>query len=535
MRDRPLGQPIPLRLIAGDPTGSVRPAREGSGGQAASDRARPDSGSRPRTHGDIWSQGEVYVLAASDPPLALDVRHSRLYRLSPAELAVLGLPSPFTSEELNAVLGAQFPGEALDAAVRRLVDRGLLFAGRVPEREPLARGPLTRLELGVAEDCNLRCPYCFVSQGSFGGPRRVMSWEVARRAVALLFAEAGDAPLLQIGFYGGEPLLNIPVVRAVISEATQLARERGQEVRFDLITNGTRLDADLCAFLRAHKVAIQISLDGPPAVNDALRPRLGGQGSYRAATAPLQWLDDYPLVQGRATLTCANPEVDEIVEHLLALALPCVVARPVVGAEGGLGLDEAASARIVAGYRRLAEQVLAADNDEQAARRAAPFVGYLVKLLEGAPRRVPCQQGVWTVACAADGRLYPCKDMAARWEYVIGTVWTGIDWECAYDAGRGLLLCQQRAAKKRECASCWGRELCQISCMHVCLEPKGDAAGEAVVSGWECAVQLGVIEAALGLFDALRERRPAVFWRLLQQATAGEVAAPSVLAGRAGE
>ncbi|HLI28960.1 MAG TPA: radical SAM protein [Chloroflexota bacterium] len=522
MPERPMGQPIPLRVRSRQPRppAAALPAQARAGGAA-------EGGER------VWHRAEMHLLTTVEPPLALDVRRSRVYRLAPVELAILQRPFPLTWAALVAALEADHGRATLAAAVERLQERQLLYLGVEPLPAPLPRGPLTRLELGVAEDCNLRCPYCFVSQGSFGGPRRLMPLEVARRAVALLFAEAGDAPFVQVGFYGGEPLLNIPVVRAVIDEASALAAERGKQILFDLITNGTRLDEELCAFLRAHGVAIQLSLDGPPAINDALRPRLGGQGSYRAATASLRWLAGYPRVQGRATLTRANPQVDEIMEHLLALGLPAAVARPVVGAEGGLGLDAAASERIVHGYRRLAEAVLAAESDDAAARRAIPFVGYFVKLLEGMPRRVPCQQGAWAVACAADGRLYPCKDMAARPDYVIGTVWTGIDWARAYDSQQGLLLCQQRAPKKAECARCWGRELCQISCMHVCLEPKGEATGTAVVSGWECAVQLGVIEVALELFDALRERRPAVFWQLLQQATAGELAPPPALVSAA--
>jgi radical SAM protein with 4Fe4S-binding SPASM domain len=220
-------------------------------------------------------------------------------------------------------------------------------------------------------------------------------------------------------------------------------------------------------------------------------------------------------LQGRATLTRVNPDADEIVDHLLALGLPSIVARPAVGAEGGLGLDEAGAARVVAGYERLAGRCLAAATDAEAARRAAPFLGYFGKLLEGRPRRVPCQQQAWTVACAADGALYPCKDMAAKPQYQIGTVWSGIDWSKAYDEASGKLLCQQQAAKKAECATCWGRELCQISCMHVCLEPKERQPDDGPrYSGWECSVSLGVIEIALDLFERLRQERPAVFWQL---------------------
>ncbi len=447
--------------------------------------------------------------------LALAVRTSRLHPISAAEAALLRLSPPITLSAAQARLAPRFDAASVAAAHARLVARELLVPLDAPEPGPLPRGQLTRLELGVAEDCNLRCPYCFVSQGSFGGPRRLMPGAVAERAVELLFAESGSAPDVYVGFYGGEPLLNTPVVCQVIEDATARAERAGKQAHFDLITNGTRLTADVVDFLRAHRVAVQLSLDGPAPVNDAIRPNAGGQGSYRQATRPLAWFGDYPALQGRATLTRANPEVEEIVDHLLERGLSRIIARPAVGAEGGLGLDEAAAARVVAGYQRLAERCLAAATDGEAARRSAPFLGYFSKLLEGRPRQVPCQQEAWVVACAADGALYPCKDMAAKPQYQIGTVWSGIDWSKAYDEAAGKLLCQQQAAKKAECATCWGRELCQISCMHVCLEPKGQQPDDGPqYGGWECWVSLRVIEIALDLFERLRQERPAVFWAL---------------------
>lgn len=468
-----------------------------------------------------WRAAEAHLFG-EDGALALVVRANRLYALTPVEAAVLRLPAPLTLQAAQVELGRRFDAPAVAMACERLVACELLVPFDAAEPGPLPRGPLTRLELGVAEDCNLRCPYCFVSQGSFGGARRVMPWEVAAAAIELLFAESGPAAALQIGFYGGEPLLNTPVVRQVITQATARAEQAGKQIEFDLITNGTRLTGELAAFLRAHHVAVQISLDGPAPINDAIRPKLGGQGSYRQATAPLRVLAGYPALQGRATLTRANPLADEIVEHLLGLGLPSVIARPVIGAANELGLDEAAARRVVAGYERLAERCLAAPTEAEAARRCAPFLGYFSKLLDGQPRRVPCQQGAWTVACAPDGTLYPCKDMAGKREYRIGTVAGGIDWAKAYDATTGRLLCQQRAPKKAECASCWARELCQISCMHVSVEPKGEQPdGPPQYGGWECWTSRRVVEIALALFERLRQERPAVFWALLSGAGGG--------------
>jgi uncharacterized protein len=479
-----------------------------------------------------WRAAEVHLLARPKDTLALDVRNSRLHRLNPAEVAVLQLRGQVSRAEAESRLAAQFGSDAVHQAVDSLVKRDLLIPVDTPPAAPLPRGPLTRLELGVAEDCNLRCPYCFVTQGSFGGTRRVMTLGIAERAIDLLFSESGDAPQLHIGFYGGEPLLNTPVVRAAISMASARAEAAGKAITFDLITNGTRLTPELVQFFRAHRVGVQISLDGPPPTNDALRPKLGGQGSYKAATVALPMFKDYPALQGRATLTRGNAEADRVVEHLLELGMPGVAARPVVGAEGGLGLDEPSSERVVEGFRRLATRCLETTSDTAAARRAVPFLAYFSGLLFGEPRQVPCKQLVWAVACAADGTLYPCKDMSEKAEYQIGTVATGIDWAKAYDTTTGKLLCQQQAPKKAECATCWGRELCQISCMHVCLEPKGELSGDDPrYSGWECWTQLAIIETALDLFDRLRSERPGVFWALMQQAQAPTASLVAALAG----
>jgi uncharacterized protein len=137
-------------------------------------------------------------------------------------------------------------------------------------------------------DCNLRCPYCFQdhmrTDPAFGHLLRRMTPEMADRlfrAMPQIEALHGlppeAAPRLDIGFFGGEPLLaaNRPLVEHVLRRG----RERG-EARFWAITNGTELDAYEDLLSPELIGSVQITLDGPPEQHDRRRVDAAGGGSW---------------------------------------------------------------------------------------------------------------------------------------------------------------------------------------------------------------------------------------------------------------
>ena len=70
-----------------------------------------------------------------------------------------------------------------------LIEKEMLFAPMtenfkvVAEEEPVIKS----LCLNIAHDCNLRCQYCFASQGDYDTHKReLMSFDVAKHAVDLL-------------------------------------------------------------------------------------------------------------------------------------------------------------------------------------------------------------------------------------------------------------------------------------------------------------------------------------------------------------
>jgi uncharacterized protein len=64
--------------------------------------------------------------------------------------------------------------------------------------------------LCITQECNLACSYCYIPKRP-----RVMSLETARDAVDFIFRQAAGMDQFEIGFFGGEPLLEFELIREV--------------------------------------------------------------------------------------------------------------------------------------------------------------------------------------------------------------------------------------------------------------------------------------------------------------------------------
>ncbi|MCL1879945.1 MAG: radical SAM protein [Actinomycetia bacterium] len=114
------------------------------------------------------------------------------------------------------------------------------------------------LVLWATGRCNLRCRYCYAA----GVSQEDMNFKTAKQAIDLM----GEWPLT-IQFAGGEPLLNVGLVEAVC----EYAATRLRDVRFAIQTNGTLIDKKAVQLLKRFRIAVGVSLDGRPEVNDYLR------------------------------------------------------------------------------------------------------------------------------------------------------------------------------------------------------------------------------------------------------------------------
>ena len=165
---------------------------------------------------------------------------------------------------------------------------GLLQAESAPEESlrPVRQGhpandrPVERITLHVSNDCNLRCKYCYADGGHYQTRRGIMTMETARQFVD--FCQNHLGRIQSIVFFGGEPMLNIPVMDYVCDRFKALHQngEISYLPSFGIITNGTILNEQVVHFVQKHLAFVTVSIDGLQEANDANRIFKDGRGSY---------------------------------------------------------------------------------------------------------------------------------------------------------------------------------------------------------------------------------------------------------------
>lgn len=127
--------------------------------------------------------------------------------------------------------------------------------------------------------CELRCRYCTIVKQD----GREMSEAALGGALDLLFSAPGRD--LELHFFGGEPLLNWPIVQRALTEGRRRAEAEARRLRFIITTNGWSLTEARLDWLMGYDVAFQLSLDGDAATMNALRPARGRRGDSYAHSA----------------------------------------------------------------------------------------------------------------------------------------------------------------------------------------------------------------------------------------------------------
>ena len=152
--------------------------------------------------------------------------------------------------------------------------------------------PLSKLELLLAEGCNMACAYCFEHAILTDGARRrrVMSHATIARAVDLVVAYAQPGAEIDVTLFGGEPTLAMDGVRFAVETVTTRCAENDLACRFAMTTNGLLLDAATIETCVSRNVKILLSVDGLAPSHDAYRRDKQGHGTFDAVLGALKRL-----------------------------------------------------------------------------------------------------------------------------------------------------------------------------------------------------------------------------------------------------
>jgi uncharacterized protein len=461
---------------------------------------------------------EHHRFEAAGRPFVYLVPSAAVFALDPVADAVMHLleAGSLPADEVMARLGPTFGAEHVNATLGEL--HAVRAVGRVAEPErparrviPLTPFPLTTMVLNVTNQCNLSCTYCYeygadkIVDTENGKQPKFMTEETARDAVEFMLKESGSSEVAYLTFFGGETLMNFPVLTRTVAYARQRAAEVGKQVHFSLTTNATLLRPETIEFLAENDIGVTISIDGPQDIQDKFRVFHNGRGSYDLVAPKIRELLQRHRsrpIGARVTLAAGTVDVKRIYRHL---------TEELGFAEVGFAPATSAATRdhaIPAGgfesmleqFRDLAEEFLEAAIDG----RHHGFSNVretLEEIHKGMSKAFPCGAGLGLMGVSTGGDVALCHRFAGSDEHSLGNVRDGIDREA-----QRAFLDRHHIDEKTDCRSCWARPLCSGGCYHEAHTRHGDTARPNL---HYCEWIRGWTDVCLRIYGELAVRNPA--------------------------
>lgn len=473
---------------------------------------------------------------------AYDVSTRRIAQVSPAVWAILDdagrLPRDAVIARHGSAHGVRQVEAALDQIAQARQD-GLFLAvrpssvvGPKPERvlKELENGR-QQLILNVTNECNFRCSYCI-----FGGQyvdrrthsRSAMTWPVARAAIDEFLQHSSQSGSRVISLYGGEPLLNFPLVRECVRHVR--SRRGGSAVQFSITTNGSLLAGRRAEFLAREGFLIAVSLDGPAELHDRHRRTRRGRPTWEKIAGNLRsFLAGFPEYarNGKLRFNAVAAATTDL-RRVQAFFDSCDFIHESMGLEINEQKEAAALAPAVPGdplfdsrlamYRDfvqcLKSGAYAAERNSRSRRVQTsafqkPFVtfhrrGYRQgRLPAKVELRNTCTPGARRTFVTAAGDYYACERVADSPHGILGNVREGVVPEKVL-----ALLAKWASAGGDECRRCWCMPTCMAGCFAT-VEEAGEVTPAA--KGQACALHLRNMHALLADYCTILEDNPRAF------------------------
>lgn len=319
----------------------------------------------------------------------------------------------------------------------------------------LERKSISRLEIMVANDCNLDCKYCYACGGSYGLKSTRMSAKMAIEYLSALFDEQYD-DVDEVMFFGGEPTLCPDTIEAVCRFFLEgVERKKIKKVpQYTMVSNATLINEKIARILCKYKIIVTVSVDGPKEINDKLRVDRNGKGTFERVKRGIEAIrnegGEIRLIE--ATYTSEHQKKgysrSDICEYLKTYFK---VENIIVG-------DCEESTR---------DNTLLCANDEEWEYFYNQFDNGCKKerLLRAMKYRkitdITCESGYGSFSLMPSGEIYPCHFFVNHPEYQIAIYRNGVFDFSNYENVLEKLQISHKS-KNKMCSNCWARVTCEM-------------------------------------------------------------------------
>jgi uncharacterized protein len=346
--------------------------------------------------------------------------------------------------------------------------------------------------------CNLACTYCYVSKNN-----ATMSLATARRALDFIFCHAPPNRNIEVGFFGGEPLLEFPLLQNITDLVESHPSYDPARISLTLTTNGTIFSDAIATFLKAHAFKVCISCDGPPHVQNFFRRTPEGKDTApvveRTLLAAQQALS--PVLVNVVYHPQTFHYLPETLDYLSGLGLRYIFLNPDYSARWTP--LEAAELPVI--YRAVADRYITwyLKDDPHFVSLIDAKITVLIR--GGYHPLERCQMGVGELTVTPDGGLYPCERLIGSGSggpYRIGSIEHGLD------LSRLAGQCAPGGSLNAECNDCSMKDCCMnwCGCSNIFLTGYYNRVGPFL-----CASERAAIQIALEVYTTLERQLGPVF------------------------
>lgn len=219
----------------------------------------------------------IHIFLVDNEAYFYDVNRNEIIKISNESFKIL---EGIKNNDSNAI--------KLNDELLQLKEKGYLSEHRAKSIEhpttnsldTLLSRNLSLLTIQLTQNCNLRCSYCpYTSNDGTNRTHSNKSIDISTAQKAILFFKehSVDSEYVTIGFYGGEPILEIKTLKEIVNYSKNIFY--GKKVEYTITTNGTLLDNEMLKFLEENNFSLVFSMDGPQDINDINRKYAGSLNS----------------------------------------------------------------------------------------------------------------------------------------------------------------------------------------------------------------------------------------------------------------
>jgi uncharacterized protein len=288
----------------------------------------------------------------------------------------------------------------------------------------------------------MACRYCWNRGGAFeGASGGLMDRETARHTLELIHRqiEVQSVAFMGISLFGGEPLLNQPVVEYLVDELIRTRNQGDTDIHILLFTNGTILNERLVSRMQESPfIECHVGLDGDQQTHDRYRVDKSGRGTYDVVHKNIETLIERGVFVVAESVVTAPYDYMRLLAEYDALNIRfAYVQEDVIPIRGKGGQDAQVETFDLRTWREQYER-FAALYFERICGGSAPLIDPLFTIgksfsADPPTPAVACTAGTSQIAVSSTGAIYACNQLQEIEAFRIGHVAEGLD-EIRYEA-----------------------------------------------------------------------------------------------------